>query len=56
MFALNIQAWSGNDFIRANYSAEAIARLARELKKMAERGTTVSGIRWKMRQSAFTRN
>lgn len=56
MFALNMEAWKGSDFVRANYSGDAIARLARELNRIANSGPEASGIRWEMRQSAFVRD
>ena len=56
MFALNMEAWKDNAFVRANYSADTIARLARELNEIAAGAAGVSGIRWEMHQSAFARD
>ena len=55
MFAMNIQTWRHNVFVRDNHSPATIRRLTEALLGIAESPTTVHSTVWRMRQLVFER-
>jgi trans-aconitate 2-methyltransferase len=55
MFALNLQTWKENQFVRANYSHDSIVELENALAEIASNESAASDIEWKLRQAAWTK-
>ena len=55
IFAQNLRTWKDSEFVRANYSRQAILELEIALRKTAEDKSPAREISWEMRQAAFHR-
>ena len=55
MFAMNIQTWKHNEFVRNNYQPEAIRLLEEKLNQLAATPTNETGIEWRLRQLVYER-
>jgi hypothetical protein len=55
MFALNMNAWKGSEFVRANYARESIVELEAALAQIAAEQSPAREIVWEMRQTVFCR-
>lgn len=56
MFAMNMDAISSNEFVRARFSAAEMAELRTSLEDLARDRTSRSGIEWALRQTALLAN
>jgi hypothetical protein len=55
MFALNLQAWKHNPYIKERYHPDEIGELGSRLSLLAGEGDRQSDITWQLRQIALRR-